>query len=45
MMAVLLLGAVVTFTGCSKQEIHSIDMNSGETEKHRHIRKIIQTMT
>lgn len=33
MMAVLLLGAVVTFTGCSKQEIHSIDMNSGETEK------------
>jgi len=33
MIAVLLLGAVMTFTGCSKQEIHSIDMNSGETEK------------
>lgn len=28
--AILLIGAVMTFTGCSKQGVHSIDMNSGE---------------
>lgn len=33
MIAVLLLGAVMTFTGCSKQGVHSIDMNSGEDAK------------
>lgn len=30
---ILLIGIAITFTGCTKQEVHSIDMNSGEVAK------------